>query len=469
MKVLLVNPPFDRAMKSEASPFPQEASGSYPPLGLMYLQIAAEAKRGHQVDLVDATFPGHLESYLDQNADTPPMAVGISAMTPNLASITHTIDRILKAWPDVIIILGGPHVDVFPHETVALDGVDLALRGECEDTFPKVLSHIERGGDYRGIPGVYSKDAGDPNRPIVESLDTLPYPNRSKIGVENYTGLAGRPGTFTTVLTSRSCPYQCTFCSTPRDNYRFRSADSIVEEVISCIDQGVEHVYFLDDCFPAKGKRLAQLCEGLAKMPKDFSWSCRTAVSGLTEDGLALMKKSGCLRVQLGVETNTNEGLKGLGKAATIQSIRKAFQAANKVGMETMAYFMLGLPNEQKARDVMAMVDFAISLRPTFAMFNILTLYPGTVLFTRATNRLLVDPDFWRKFVSDPDPDVEAPFWSEHMDRQELEALQVQAYRKFYWRPSILIRNLFAGGGIKGVFHRLKVGLSMVLNKAGHK
>ena len=474
MKALLINPSTDYALNSEAADFPSDASGAYPPLGLLYLQGAAEKSGEHKVDIVDGAILGHLENYIENHSkDALPDVVGITVMTPNLVSVARAIAKAKSSFPTSKIILGGPHVGLFPTQTINLDSVDYVFIGEAEESFVTFLNNLEKGDKFSHPAGVYSKINASPDtlfhNQVVENLDSLPFPDRTKIGVENYRGLAGKNQIFTTMLFGRGCPFKCTFCSTPRGNTRFRNPHSVVEEMEICANQGVEHLYFLDDCFPSKGQILNSFCDSLTMLKKKLSWSCRTTISGLNETSLRAMKNAGCIRIQLGVETGTDEGLKVLGKMATVDKIRNAFDITHKVGMETLAYFMIGLPNEKTAKDVERTIGFAKRLRPDFAMFNVLTIYPGTPLFDQAVKKGIVEKDFWIRFAENPDPTILPPVWTFNLSRNELFDLQNKAYRAFYWQPRMLLKQLFAGGGIRGIIKRLRVGLAMLLFKNSAK
>jgi radical SAM superfamily enzyme YgiQ (UPF0313 family) len=178
------------------------------------------------------------------------------------------------------------------------------------------------------------------------------------------------------------------------------------------------------------------------------------------------MKESGCRRIQIGVETGTEEGLRVLGKPARLDDFRHAFSAARRVGLETMGYFMLGLPTERNAVDVRATVRCAKSLDPDFAMFNVLTLYPGAALYDDARARGLIAGDPWRAFAVAPTTDFDAPVWSESLPREALFALLREAYRSFYWRPRIVLRQLRRQRGFRGLLRKAALALRMLTGRA---
>ena len=474
MNLLLIHPTHDHALPSEAGSFHQEGSCSYPPLGLLYLQASVEAETDSRVEIFDATLVGNWREALRAVVRRlDPRVMGIMALTPNLPGVVLTIEAVGEYAPEAKITVGGPHVDLFPDETVHLPGVDYALAGEQEHNLGRLLKAL-KDGMPEGIPGVYGGDhleePSPPPHPRIDDLDALALPDRTRIGFNAYRGLAGEDGVFTTMLTSRGCPYRCTYCSTPNGRTRLRGVRSILEEAAICKELGIPHVYFVDDLFPTAGERLARLCEGLSKLKGGISWSCRTALPGLTEENLRIMKRSGCVRIQIGVETGTDEGLRAIGKPATIGQIRATFERARRVGLNTMAYFMLGLPTDQTDEDVRHTIRFARELDPSYALFNVLTLYPGSRLYRDAMEQGIVSGDPWKSFARAPDPSFVPPVWSEHLNRTRLFALLDEAYRSFYWRPTFLVRQLKAAGGWRSLWRKARVGFAMLRsNKTKHE
>jgi len=466
MRVLLINPGLNDAVASEAGDAPAEGTGAYPPLGLLYLQAAVEAAGEHRVDVADGNTATSLRARLaERYAERPPDLVGVSAMTPVLPGVMRVVRMVKQLFGATPVVIGGPHTDLFPRETAALDGVDYVLAGEAESTLPQLVSQLEQGVVDTPLPGLLAADGTvdglTADRPLLADLDAQATPDRTRIPISDYRGLVGDDATFTTVVTSRGCPHRCTFCSTPREHFRQRSVETIVAEIDACAGLGIRHAYFLDDNFPVGGRRLAVLCDALGASPLQVSWSCRTAAAGLTPEALRTMKRAGCQRVQIGVETGSDEGLAELGKSTTVEQIRRTFDATRRVGMETMAYFMLGLPNERTPQDVRRTIRFARELRPTYAMFNVLTLYPGTELMDRAVDRGLTDEGVWRRFAADPGADFEPPIWDQYMDRRTLADLQAEAYRSFYWRPSVVLR-MARGGDLR---RKARAGLHMLRSR----
>ena len=465
MRVLLINPDQRLALDSEAGDLPSTGSGPYPPLGLLYLQASLETA-GHPAEILDANAEGGLEPGLQAMARKgEPGLIGVGALTPNLPGVLQAVSRGREAFPGARVVVGGPHTDIFPRETAALEGVDFVLTGEAEQTLAQLCEALDQGGEVPPLRGLYTEErqpeAGQEYPELVKDLDDLAVPDRGRLEVRRYRGVGGQDVLFSTMMTSRGCPYGCTFCSTPRGRYRSRTVESIVREMERCACLGAQHIYFVDDTFPVRGRRLGKLCDEIARRPHLPRWSCRTAAAGLTKQSVAQMKRAGCERIQIGVETWSDEGLSVLGKNTSIAQIRDTFRACREAGVDSMAYFMLGLPTEREPADVRRLMRFARRLNPTYAMFNVLTLYPGTKLLAEAERKGLVQPGVWDAYARQPDPAFVQPIWDEHMNRQQLGELQAEAYRSFYLRPSVVLRELRAGG----VRKKAAAGLQMLLGK----
>jgi radical SAM superfamily enzyme YgiQ (UPF0313 family) len=155
------------------------------------------------------------------------------------------------------------------------------------------------------------------------------------------------------------------------------------------------------------------------------------------------MKAAGCSRIQLGVEQGTEEGLLRLKKDVTSREIEHAFKLCREVGIHTVAYFMIGTPTERSREDVLDTIRYSIKLDPDFVMYNILTPFPGTTLYDEGLRDEVLDIEPWWQFMRAPNEEFKAQVWDEYFSREELRELLDLAYRRFYWRPKFVARNLF--------------------------
>ncbi|MCB9793993.1 MAG: radical SAM protein [Alphaproteobacteria bacterium] len=272
----------------------------------------------------------------------------------------------------------------------------------------------------------------------------------------------GKGGIFTTMVTSRGCPYRCTFCNTPRHRYRVMSPERACDQIEQFIARGIREVYFVDDTFNITNRRVTELCDEILRRGLEFSWTVRFRVKGVTRELLEKMKAAGCQRIQLGVEQGTEEGLLRLKKDVTAAEIEHAFKLCREVGINTVAYFMIGTPTERSYEDVMDTIDYSIRLDPDFVMYNILTPFPGTTIYDEGLRDGVLDIEPWKKFMAEPDEHFKAQVWDEYFTRAELRDMLNLAYRRFYWRPKFVVRNLMQIKSPKDLMRKATAGVRLL-------
>jgi radical SAM superfamily enzyme YgiQ (UPF0313 family) len=445
LRVLLIRPPARHTVESEVPEAVEAENLSYPPLALLAIASFLRDQTAHTVSVLDAQLD-HLEYDQVQArvAAFKPDVVGITCFTVQLVDVHNTIAAAKRAGVPRIV-LGGPHISDFPQESVGLKDVDAVVKGEGQRPLEDLLAIWEAGGEAKGIPGVIAHaDDPVPQTDVYFSndLDDYPITDRTLVDHTRYYDVMGEGGVFTTVITSRGCPYRCTFCNTPRHRYRVMSPSRVCDELEACVALGIREIYFVDDTFNITNKRVHALCDEIRRRKIDISWTVRFRVKGVDRALLENMKAAGCKRIQLGVEQGTEEGLLRLKKDVTSLEIESAFRLCREVGVNTVAYFMIGTPVERTRADVAHTIDYSIKLDPDFVMFNLLTPFPGTTLFDEGLADGVLDLEPWTEFMRNPNEDFKAQVWDEHFSREELRDMLGGAYRKFYWRPKFVLRNL---------------------------
>jgi len=445
MRVMLIRPPARHTVESEVPEAVEAENLSYPPLALLCIASFLLDKTDHEVEVLDAQLYDLEYDEIERRVRAyAPDVVGITCFTVQLVDTRNTIDAAKRAGVKRIV-LGGPHINDFPEESVGLPDVDAVVKGEGQEPLRQLLALWEKGEEARGLEGVMAH----PDDPIPvddvyfsNDLDVYPTLDRTLVDHNQYYDVMGEGGIFTTVITSRGCPYRCTFCNTPRHRYRVMSPGRVVDELEACVDLGIREIYFVDDTFNITNKRVIELCDEIIRRKVKISWTVRMRVKGLDVPLLSKMKEAGCSRIQLGVEQGTEEGLLRLKKDVTSREIEHAFACAREVGVRTVAYFMIGTPVERTRQDVLDTIDYSIRLNPDFVMYNILTPFPKTTLFDEGLRDGVLDYAPWQRFMEAPDESFKAQVWEEHFSREELRELLDLAYRRFYWRPRFVARNL---------------------------
>ena len=423
MRVLLIRPPARHTVESEVPEAVEAENLSYPPLSLLAIASFIRDQSEHVVDILDAQLD-HLEyDQVEQEVRAfKPDVVGITCFTVQLVDVHQTIAACKRAGVERVV-LGGPHISDFPHESVGMEHVDAVVKGEGQKPLLDLIDIWEAGGDARGLPGVVAH----PDDPIPENdvyfsndLDDYPIIDRTLVDYQRYYDVMGEGGVFTTVITSRGCPYRCTFCNTPRHRYRVMSPSRVCDELQSCLDYDIREIYFVDDTFNITNKRVHELCDEIIRRGIDISWTVRFRVKGVDRPLLEKMKAAGCARIQFGVEQGTEEGLLRLKKDVTSREIESAFRLCREVGIRTVAYFMIGTPTERSRADVVDTIKYSIKLDPDFVMFNLMTPFPGTTLFDEGLRDGVLELEPWTNFMRNPDETFKAQVWDEYFTREEL-------------------------------------------------
>jgi radical SAM superfamily enzyme YgiQ (UPF0313 family) len=471
VKVLLVNPPDAELITSETPVHVSRETGRFPPLGLLYVAAWLRRSARHEVQVIDMPARGLTVSDLSRVVgEERPGLVGITCITHNLVSVVAVAEAVKQADPSIVVCLGGPHVDAFPEESVCLPPVDYAIAGEGERSMEGLVDALALGLSPEDVPGLSYEQDGTivmtaPPR-AEQNLDDLPLPARDLVNSTDYYYVLGKRATFATMISSRGCPFKCTFCSTNHEKYRARTPNKVVDEMLLCQAAGVEEIHFVDDTFNLGRGRLADLAQAILDRGLKVKWSFRGRADGIDDSGMRLAAEAGCVRFHLGVETGTNRGLELLGKQSTIEQMEQAVGLGRRYGIASAAYFIIGCPHEKTAADIMHSIRFALRLDPDYAMFNILAIYPRTPLYEQAVGMGLLDPEIWKRFALDPRADFVVPLWEEHLDREELFHLLMLAYRRFYLRPVPIWRNLRSIGSLSEFMRKVDAGLSILLGRS---
>jgi len=467
MRVLLINPPIKNIITPELPLFVRQNEGIFPPLGLMYIASYLRKNVDCTVKILDTLAEkmdyGTIERHI---RDFNPSIVGVTTHTHNLIDVILIVNIVRKINKTIHISLGGAHINAFPQESMETLSIDSLVLGDGEITFAELVRCLQQKTDLRKVKGIIfkeeSKYLNTGSRGDIVDLDALPFPEREFLDYKKYYCILGKKAIMTTMISSRGCPYECTFCSTPKGYYRTRLPENIVEEMVSCIKLGIEEIHFVDDTFNVDLDRVAKICHEIKKRGLKIRWSFRGRVDRLTEPLLRELKKAGCYRIHLGVESATDEGLRRLKKGIRVAQIKEAFRLTRDVGIDSVAYFLIGCPHEKTREDVLKMIDFSKEIDPDFALFNVLTPYPSTELYEDGLKRGILKSDYWKNFALDPKRDFKIEPWQEWLQGEELVGLLNTAYRRFYLRPRPVLRILNSSKDLKILARRIKAGIEIV-------
>ena len=467
MKVLLINPPRENELVGNNPALIDESRGYNPPLGLLYLAGYLREHSEHQVEVIDAqveelSYPDLKE----QITAARPDLVGLTAMTFTLLDVLETARLVKEAYPGVPVVVGGVHAFLYPIETVNLTNIDYVISGEGEESFAILLDQLEGEFALDTVPGLTFLDNNELRRnpipPLCGNLDALPFPARRLTPYQKYSSVMAKRQPITTMFTSRGCPFHCSFCARPHlgKQFRYRKAENVVDEMEECVEIGIREFLIYDDTFTVNRERALAVCDEIIKRKLDIGWDIRARVDCVDEELLKRLKAANCERIHYGVEAGTEKILKVLNKGITLDQVKETVSLTKKLGIETLAYFMIGSPTETRD-DIILTMDFALELKPDFVHITILCPFPATEIYSRGLREGVFTEDHWREFARNPTSDFKPPYWNENFTDQELQELLKLAYKKFYTRPSYIFRKMTQVRSFHEFKRKAKAGLKV--------
>ncbi|OQY46251.1 MAG: hypothetical protein B6242_08295 [Anaerolineaceae bacterium 4572_78] len=420
-------------------------------MGLAYLAGALLAK-GYHVEIWDAAVEEKFESLDERLARMHYDVVGISAPTPLITNAWQAAKTAKKHG--AITILGGPHLTLEPHESMQKDEVDLVVRGEGEETIVEIMAAIQKGTgiiqeNFGHILGLSWRDEKgniihNPDRLLRDNLDDIPLPAHHLFKIEHYTNLNPLTDGLDiharayTIVTSRGCPYQCTYCSKPitGNTWRARSVKNVIAEWRWLVeDLHATEIGVTDDIWNLKIKRAKELCQALIKEKLNHvPWVTihGMKVNSTDPELFHLMKQAGCKRVGFGIENGDDEVLKKIiKKGQTVDMARNAVKWAKEAGLQTMGFFIYGMPGETE-ETMEKTTRLALELDTDLAHFLIATPFPGTEMWEQLVLLGKVQPGNWHELGIQED---KALFAVGELDKATIERKWHEAHRRFYLRP----------------------------------
>lgn len=432
--------------------FPRQTAGSqinyWQPLGMLYI-AAALLKAGHEVRFFNGAFLTQEEIML-RVGEFDPRFAGIYSTTFGWNKAVQTAEAVKRLNPAIFTCAGGPYPIAMQeqclHDCAHFDAVGT---GEGELTVPEMIERLESGQSLDGVLGVaFRRGAGivkNPPRPLIEDLDSLPFPARELLGeADRYLP---PPGTYrrkpvTVMLTARGCNRKCLFCfqidrrrRAGVRGIRFRSIENVLAEIEHCLALGYREIKFLDDTLAADYDRALRLAREIKARGLDFTWFASACVNQVDGPLLQAFKEAGCWAILLGAESGAQKNLNALRKGSTIDHTREAVRAAKAVGLRVSMSFLFGIPGETY-EDGLKTIEFAIGLDPDLANFHAVAPFPGTDLYENHAKYGTIS-QYLRDYTYQG-----AAFVPYTMTREQIHDLRQIAFRRFYLRPGFLLRQL---------------------------
>lgn len=418
------------------------------PLGLLSLAAWID-KHGHHSKIHDCyAFPGQDEKIYEYIKNAQPEFIGFSTTTSSFLDGVRIAEKVKSIKHDIKVIFGGVHISALRDQLLKdYSVIDFGVVGEGEQTLLEIMENTHT--DFSGIEGLIHRSNGEVIfngfRKKLIHMDDLPFPA--------YEKLHGFPKSYqlpifsypkapnTTVITSRGCPYECSYCdrSVFRKTYRYNSPDYMVNLLIYLQKKfNIKHVNIYDDTFTLHRKRVMDFCELKIKSKLEMTFNCAARAEQIDLEMLKMMKKAGCWMVSLGIETGDLELLKKhrsyLPKDKVenpLEDIREKILLIKKAGLRAKGLFMMGLPGEtEKTIDQSMAYVFSLPLDE----FNLakLTPFPGAPLYSDVKNCGSFYED-WEMMNA-----LNFVFIPQGFTLERLEERYREFYRRYFQRPRIL-------------------------------
>ncbi len=374
------------------------------PLGLLSMAAYLE-KLGFPVAVEDCLGPAATsgtEAAVQRILSHNPDLVGFSATTSGFLDGYDLATRIKTLRPQTRIVFGGVHISAMG--AILLDRfehIDYLCLGEGEVT----LAGLAQGQALKEISGLAWRENGmavtNPPREHIANLDTLPFPAYEKLSgfPKGYRlplfSYIQTPGA--TMVTSRGCPYQCSYCdrSVFKRGFRYNSAQYIYAHMQHLRSRfGVRHINIYDDLFTLNRNRISQLCELLTAKPLGIQFNCAVRVGYTDDELLSILKAAGCLMVSVGIESAEPDLLEVHKPGVYLEQVRDTVQRIQHAGLRVKGLFMMGLPGETEA-SIQKTSDFAISLRLDDMNMAKFTPFHGAPVWSTLTDHGTLNED-WR-------------------------------------------------------------------------
>ncbi len=415
-----------------------------PSLGMAYLAALLRDK-GYDVSLIDANVLNMTkEDILARLNEIKPEYLLYNAITDNLHGTISWIREIRKEYEKPVIV-GGPHMEIYPEETLTHECLDYGVVGDGWETLPELLEGLEHKKDLTEIKGLVFRKDGEVvftgERPKTVSLEDVPFPARDLLPNEKYDIVASKAKPLTIMITALGCPFRCTYCCTDT-NLRARSAEHIVAEVEECITKyGIKEIEFYDETFTVNKKTMKRFLDLIEEKGLKFNFSIRTRVDCVDKELLQRMAKNGCIRANFGIESGDEDVLRATRRNMSIATIKQSVKWAKDAGIITFGFFMIGLPQDTK-ESIEKTLKLMLELDLDFMQLNKFTILPNSEMYEEYKKE--TGEDFWREYTLGNITLDDFKRTYLQVTEEELDRYLERGYRSFYYRPGLIFKKLLA-------------------------
>ncbi|MDE5660413.1 MAG: B12-binding domain-containing radical SAM protein [Muribaculaceae bacterium] len=426
----------------------------YPMPNLYELTVAALVEsEGYDVSYVDLSAGGDLRAFVGSDNSDVYM---IWSVNLSRAADFAARDAIIELRPEAKVVFLGPGATFFP-KLYLTDSRVIIARGEPEMTVSELLGCLRDGGDYTGLQGLTLLGDGgrivrNPSRRLMTDLDALPFPARHLAGKTAFHNPKLKLSPYTTMLTSRNCPFRCIYCVPSsltfareldfrEDNGRkppisFRSVESVEKEIDMLAAEGYRAIGFVDDNFIWNEERTAGICRALKK--HGIIWGCQARADAITEPIAKILGESGCTYVDLGVESFNDEILKFIRKGETSEQIFKAIGLLQKYKVPVKLNILIGTSPLETRETLKDTLKKAKALKVDQVMFNIVSPFPGTEFYAMAKENGWIAGGEYEPTNVQRDSILSYP----HLSAEEMERILFRFNLRYFLSPRIIWKHM---------------------------
>jgi len=451
LKVLIINPPWEvkggyGCRSNTRWPHVRKDKHLLFPVYLGYTAAVLE-KEGIETKVIDAVAEDYdSEKFVSVVKKERPDICFIETSTPTINEDLKNA-RLIKESLKTEIFLFGAHVTTFHWEIVKQNNfITGVIRGE----FEYAIRDIALEKPYHEILGLtFRKEKSldevivNENRSLIENLDELPFPAWHQFDLPKYDSFLHRSPSII-MVTSRGCPFRCTFCLWPDVLYghrqRFRSPENVCDEIGTLIDRyGMQEIKFDDDTFALDKRRVLALCDEIVKRNyhKRIIWNCFGHITQNDREMYERMAMANCVRIAFGIESGSQKILDMVRKKIDIKKAKETISICKILGIQTYCTFMVGFPHETE-KDIKQSISAAIELDPDFIQVSYVVPYPGTQMYDQGVReKWVVQREKWESYCS-----TGVVIFTGEISPQRLKQLYYLFWRKFYLRPKYIFKTL---------------------------
>lgn len=406
-------------------------------------------ERGIDAKIIDLGLSDNPGRDLEQMLATfKPHYVAFSFSTPLFKECCEYAEFVKQKHPDVFLIAGGVHPSIFPEEVLEKSVVDVAVTGEGDFVLPEIILtedlHTVKGIAFRDTDG---KIVRTPRPKEIENLDVLPFPAWHLFDVKKYKNprIMARRNPVGTIETSRGCLAGCTYCNKTifGRTWRFKTPERVVDEMAYMLEAGFKEIHVYDDMFTTDLERAKRICDLIVERGLDISWrlDCGIRVDSVDQEFFQKLKKSGCYCVGFGIESGSQEILDHIDKGLKVDCVQNAVKWAREAGLETVGFFMFGLPGETE-ETMEKTIALATSVGLDYAKVTLATPYPGTGFYGEMLAQKRILTKEWSAYnFHTPSRVYNHP----NLSWETMEEYYHKFYRRFYFRPGYIMRRVAKG------------------------